>query len=164
MHARLLPALLLATLALGGCATGALDIGTADRTVTPAEAARNITLVRGRAVAWGGTIVSTKNLADRTEIEVVGYALDDQNRPRAEGTPTGRFIASHTGYLESATYAPGRQVTVIGTASGTHMGKVGEASYVYPVVTATRVHLWPKPGAPRSDPQLHFGIGIGIHR
>jgi outer membrane lipoprotein len=55
-------------------------------------------------------------------------------------------------------------VTVVGTVSETRDGKIGEARYVYPVLTATRVHLWPKESAQSSEPRVHFGIGIGIHR
>jgi outer membrane lipoprotein len=168
MHRAALPfgSLLLAgTLAvLGGCATAPLDIGAADRHVTPRAATENVAAVRDRTVAWGGVIVVTKNLKDSTQIEIVSYPLDDSNRPRTDATPTGRFLAMQSGYLETADYAPGRIVTVVGKVTETRTGTVGEAPYVYPVVAATNVHLWPRPRTERPDTTFHFGIGVGIIR
>jgi outer membrane lipoprotein len=115
-------------------------------------------------MVWGGLIVMARNLKDSTQIEIVGYPLDDSNRPRRGDNPTGRFIALHSGYLETADYAPGREITVVGKMTGTRTGTVGEASYVYPVVEASRAQLWPKPGSERPETTFHFGVGIGIIR
>lgn len=149
--------------ALAACATP-FDVGTADRTTTPQQASADIGALRGRTVAWGGVIVNARNLRDATQIEVLGYPLDRDNRPDTKAAPLGRFLALHPGYLETADYNAGRQLTVVGTITETREGSVGEARYLYPVVAATRLHLWPKEGRQPSDPQIHFGIGIGIHR
>lgn len=149
-------------LALGGCATTAFEIGTADKSLTPREAASDIARLRQRTVAWGGVIVAGKNLKDTTQFEVLGYPLDETNRPQTEAEPVGRFILVHPGYLETADYAPGRQITVVGTLSETRTGTVGEAEYVYPVVSASRIYLWPRERRERTEPSIHFGIGIGI--
>lgn len=159
---RFVPFFITVGLALGGCATPAFEIGTADKTVTPREAAGDIARLRQRTVAWGGVIVAGKNLKDATQLEVLGYPLDEANRPRTDADPVGRFLVVHPGYLETADYAPGRQITVVGTLSETLTGKVGEAEYVYPVVAASRVHLWPRERRERSEPSIHFGIGVGI--
>jgi outer membrane lipoprotein len=55
-------------------------------------------------------------------------------------------------------------VTVVGAVTGNRTGKVGEAQYIYPVVFASRLYLWPPETQHSSDPQFHFGIGIGIIR
>src|SRR5687768_15656576 len=146
------------SLVASGCATS-FDIGKADPSVTPREAAQNPALVQKREVAWGGTIVNGKNLNDNTQLEVVAYPLDDNNRPRPDGGPQGRVLIIHPGYLETADYAPGRQVTVVGVVTETRSGKVGEAPYTYPVVTATRLHLWPRETQQQqtSEPRFHFG-------
>lgn len=162
----LLPALLMivAGVLASGCATPAFEVGDADRVTTPRAAAVEPATVLNRTVVWGGLIVLAKNLKDSTQIEIVGYPLDDSNRPRRGDNPVGRFIALHTGYLETADYAPGREITVVGKMTGTRTGMVGEAAYVYPVVEASRAQLWPKPGADRPESTFHFGIGIGISR
>jgi outer membrane lipoprotein len=155
---RALPAVLALAVALGACATG-FDVGDAERGVTPRAAAENLAPLRGRVVAWGGTVVASRNLADRTELEVLAYPLDRANRPQRDAEPAGRFIAVHTGYLETADYAAGRALTAVGTVRATRAGTVGEARYLYPVLVVTRLQLWPKDPAP-SEPRVHFGIGI----
>lgn len=154
-------------LALAGCATApAFDIGQADTTLTPREAASEgeASRLQGRLVAWGGVIIAGKNLQDSTQLEVLAYPLDEDHRPRTDTDPAGRFLITHPGYLEIADYAPGRLVTVVGRLVGTHRGRIGEAEYVYPVVAADRLRLWPRAPRTRTDtePHIHFGIGIGI--
>ncbi len=158
-------AMLLAAMLLAACATP-FDIGTANRTLTPQAATGNISAARGTVVAWGGTIVSARNLKDTTEFEVLAFPLDRDNRPRLDAPPSGRFIAIHPGFVETADYAPGRELTAIGSVESTRTGTVGEASYVFPLLSINRVHLWPREAPPSSAPQstFHFGIGIGVHR
>jgi outer membrane lipoprotein len=146
---------------LHGCATP-LDIGTADRTLTPPQAIATIETVRNRTVAWGGVIVGAKNLTDKTQLEILAYPLDESHRPKQTAAPLGRFLAYHSGYLETADYKEGRLVTIIGTLVETISGNIGEAHYTYPVLTATRIHLWPVEPPPSSEPRFHFGVGIGI--
>ena len=147
----------------GGCATP-YDIGSADPRVTPHEAAQNVSGMLNHNVAWGGMIAATKNLKDKTELEVVGYPLDSGNRPDYDAAPIGRFLVIQSGYLETADYAPGRLITVVGMVTETRTGTVGEAKYVYPVVAANKLQLWPRSAGGRNEPSIHFGIGIGIIR
>jgi outer membrane lipoprotein len=151
------------TLLASGCATP-YDIGNADPRVTPVEAAKDVAGMLNHTVAWGGLIAAAKNLKDKSEIEVVGYPLDSENRPDPDAKPTGRFLVIQPGYLETADYAPGRLITVVGTVTETRHGTVGEAKYIYPVVVAGKLQLWPKASAERRDPSIHFGIGVGIIR
>jgi outer membrane lipoprotein len=160
-HAVWFVPLAVASLLLSGCAT-TFDVGTADRSVTPRAAVDNVAAVRDRSVAWGGIIVAAKNLKEHTELEVLAYPLDNNNRPKRNGEPLGRFIAVHSGYLETADYAAGREITTVGTVTATRAGTVGEAAYVYPLLATSRVYLWPKESAYRSEPSVHFGIGVGI--
>lgn len=145
-----------------GCATS-LDIGKATIDVTPQQATHDTT-VQGRVVAWGGVIVGTVNMADKTRLEVLAYPLDSHNRPQVDAKPVGRFLALYPGFLEPVNFAAGRQVTAVGTIGGTQPGTVGEARYLYPTLEASRVHLWPTPEHEASQPQFHFGVGIGITR
>jgi outer membrane lipoprotein len=150
-------------LLVSGCATP-YDIGNADPRVTPVEAAKNVPGMLNHTIAWGGLIAATKNLKDKTEIEVVAYPLDSENRPNRDVSPTGRFIVIQPGYLETADYAPGRLITVVGTVTDARTGTVGEAKYVYPVVAASRLRLWPIQSLERREPGFHFGVGVGIFR
>ena len=150
-------------LLISGCATP-YDIGHADPRITPVEAAKDVAGMLNHTVAWGGLIAAAKNLKDKSELEVVGYPLDAQNRPDSGAKPTGRFLVIQSGYLETADFAPGRLITVVGTVAETRSGTVGEAKYIYPVVVATKMQLWPKSTAERREPSIHFGIGVGIIR
>ena len=163
-HTAVLVSLSLASLLLiGGCATP-YDIGNADTRVTPTEAAKNVPGMLNHTVAWGGLIAVSKNLQDKTEIEVVAYPLDSQNAPDRYAAPTGRFIVIQTGYIETADFAPGRLITVVGAITETRTGTVGEAKYVYPVVVASKLNLWPQTHGEQREPNVHFGIGIGVTR
>lgn len=151
-------------LVLAGCATKPkFDLSDVDLNVTPTQATAQIDGVRGRKVQWGGTLISTRNLKDSTELEVLAYPLDDAGRPRLRETALGRFLALQTGYLESADYAPGRLVTIVGRIQGTRAGRVGEADYTYPILAVEQLHLWPKPEE-QTEPRFHFGVGVGIFR
>ena len=52
----------------------------------------------------------------------------------------------------------------MGLVTGTRTGTVGEAKYVYPVLKADRMKLWPPTYDGRSEPSVHFGVGVGIIR
>jgi outer membrane lipoprotein len=153
--------LIMSMLFIGGCTTP-YDIGNADPRVTPVEAAQDVAGMLNHTVAWGGLIAASKNLKNKSELEVVGYPLDSEHRPDHDAKPTGRFLVIQSGYLETVDYAPGRLITVVGTVMETRAGTVGEAKYVYPVVTASKLHLWPKLSSGRGEPGFHFGIGVGI--
>jgi outer membrane lipoprotein len=153
-----LPVLLLL---LTACASGpTFNTLGVDRLLTPQGVTANPQPATGKSVQWGGTIVSTANLQNSTQIEVLAYPIDSNGRPKTDDTAQGRFILERTGFLEPASYAAGRQVTVVGTVSGTRTGRVGEADYVYPVVTAKQLHLWPQ-GQSGSGTSTMFGFGVG---
>jgi len=158
-----MPVLLLAALLVGGCATH-FDIDAADDRITPQQVANDIKLAQNKTIAWGGTIVASKNLANQTQLEVLSYPLDKNGRPDREAKPGGRFIALHPGYLELANYAIGRVVTMTGTVTETRAGAVGEAPYVFPVLAVKTMFLWPTAEEEANKPQFHFGVGVGIVR
>lgn len=152
---------------LAACATGPdFDTSAVDKSLLPTAAAANIDTARGRTAMWGGPIINSGNYEDTSQLEVLAYPLDDDGRPRLDQPPLGRFLAQRAGYLETVDYAPGRLITAIGQVAGVRSGTVGEARYTYPVIEARQLHLWPRSEAvPRStNPQFHFGIGIGVIR
>lgn len=162
MHQKFLllaPVALLITL-LAGCATTPdFDTTGVDRSLTPRSVVAEPEVSRGKTVLWGGTILNTSNLENMTHIEVLAYPLDSSQRPLLEEQPLGRFMVEHEGFLEPATFAQGRLITVLGNIGETQSGKVGKSSYIYPVVIARQQHLWSLRD-PRS--RTNFSLGIGV--
>jgi outer membrane lipoprotein len=155
-----LPFILL--LLLSACASGPVfNNAGVDHVLTPHSVASRPQPATGRSVQWGGVILGTTNLKDSTQIEVLAYPLDANGRPLGDSTPLGRFILEQAGYLEPATYTEGRQLTVVGTVSGTRAGKVGESGYNYPLITARQLYLWPL-GQGRDGVGVGGYIGIGV--
>lgn len=144
------------------CATGPrFDDTGINKALTPAKVIQDFGAARGQKVRWGGVIISSSNLPDRTQLEVLAYPLDDDARPQGAAGPLGRFLATKSGYLETVDYAPGRLVTITGQVHDVRQNKIGEATYNYPVLAIDQAYLWPEERR-RTDPQFHFGIGIGV--
>jgi outer membrane lipoprotein len=148
-------------LLLSACSTTPKVAQDADRSTTPIQAAAADTALLNQRLQWGGVIVGTKNLADSTELEVLAYPLKKSGMPDVTAAPNGRFIAQHAGYLESADYATGRQLTVTGKLLEIRQGKVGEAAYQFPLLQADELVLWPRRNAGETKPKVNFGFGIG---
>ena len=147
---------------LAGCAsTPEFDTSQVDRSLTPQSVIAEPEISRGKIAFWGGTILDIRNLEDTTQIEVLAYPLNSSNKPMLENKPLGRFIIKHSGYLEPASYAQGRHLTVLGSISSIQSGKIGETSYSYPVLSDSQLHLWSK-SSEGGRSNVHFGIGVGI--
>ena len=127
-----------------------------NQTITPDLAVQDS--ARGAQVLWGGVIIGSVNLPDHTDFNVLFYPLNKTQRPDLEQTPQSRFIVRYAGYLETMVYAPGREITVLGSLQAAEEGKVGDAPYLFPVVKADKIFLWPVGG----DSKVRFGIGVGI--
>lgn len=152
-----------AVLLLAGCATGPrYETAGVATDLVPAEVAASPEVYRDSRVIWGGMIVATRNLAEYTELEVLGYPLESSQRPATSRSPHGRFLVRKSGYLEQVDYSPGRRVTVTGTLGENVDGRVGEAPYVYPVVQASDIHLWPEDTGVESSGRTRFNIGVGV--
>ena len=119
-------------------------------------------LAVGSPVRWGGKIVGIKNLKDKTILEILALQLDSKGRPVPGSASRGRFLAQQPEYLEPLEYAPGRLVTIDGTFSGLHNGRVGESRYRFPMVATKELLLWPrKQYRTQRDPRVNLGIGVG---
>jgi outer membrane lipoprotein len=154
--------LIASLLFLSACASAPFDLTGVDTTLTPDDAMNNPPTLQGRRVMWGGMIVNTRNLQNTTEIEVLGYPLSSTGVVQNDRPAQRRFLLVKDGYLESADYSRGRYVTAVGTINGTRPGKVDEAPYVYPVLNAERLHLWPPEQARKTEPNVGFHFGIGV--
>lgn len=100
---------------------------------------------KNRTVILGGDIFQTYNVKDGTLIEVIEKPLNRYEKPRVSDVTRGRFMARCEQYLDPAIYRKGRPITVAGRVLGEHIGKVGEAEYVYPLICCLEFHLWPEP-------------------
>jgi len=155
--------ILLVMLLLGGCATGpSYSTEGVELTVTPQQAIAEADVLRGKSILWGGIIINSSNLKDRTRLEILAYPLDSSQYPQTDSTPLGRFLLFKDGYLETVDFSPGRKVTVRGSLDGTESGKVGDTNYTYPLVRSQDIYLWSRAG--RSEPRVHFGVGVVFGR
>ncbi len=153
--------LLFTVLLVSGCATAPFDASTANLALSPQQVIDHPQQSPGKVVLWGGTILDIRNRADYTQLEILAYPLDRQQRPATQSASLGRFFIRQKGYLEPETYTQGREVTVMGTISKVEKGAIGESKYTYPVIESKQLHLWRKEDS-RSRTSFHFGIGIGL--
>lgn len=109
-----------------------------------ADAGRLPDQFEGRAVRWGGTIVAVHNEAQDTLVELLARDLGSSGRPRETDASQGRFLVRVKGFLDPGIYARDRDVTVRGTIVGREQRLIGERPYLYPVVEADTVYLWPE--------------------
>jgi len=160
MSVRLAACLALAGLVLVGCATAPLNTEAVSVTLTPDEVTSDPESAKG-TVIWGGVIVSSLDLVDRTQFEVLAYPLDSNQRPVTNKKPSGRFLLQSPDYIETGNYSPGRELTAIGTLQGITKGEIKEAKYEYPTVTLSDVHLWNRDNS-HEEPRFIFGIGLNV--
>lgn len=117
----------------------------------------------GTQVYWGGQIVKTKNLDNRTLVEVLAFPLNAEGQPPVDQAPQGPYIVEKAGFLEPREYARNRLLEVRGVHQGFTDGKVDDAAYDYPVVVGQSLKLWDGEPAPISgQPRVRPSIGVGI--
>ncbi|RYD14322.1 MAG: hypothetical protein EOP90_13995 [Lysobacteraceae bacterium] len=153
-------AIVLATLALGACATPVFrQVPTAP--VTPLEAAHEPQRHAGTAVVWGGKILDVRNLADETEVQLAVHPLDAAQRPQQSEPVLGRALVVLPGFVDPLDFPPGRFVTVLGHLDGTRTRRIGDAERALAVLQRDALHLWPV-NFPRERSRVSFGVGFGV--
>jgi len=131
---------------LGGCSIVPRELRKEiDRSISFKELKANPDAHVGRTVVLGGEIIETKNLKDRTELEILQKPLGRRDVPIEIVGSEGRFLVNHPGYLDPAVYRRGRYVTVVGEVTGERSRMIGESEYRYPIISAKFLHLWPCP-------------------
>lgn len=151
---------LLLPMVLAACASGPLEAPDDPAEQVAPRAVSGDNLPSGEQV-WGGVIAHVDNRAEATFIEVVSYPLSRQE-PQTRQSTTGRFRLRVEGFADPVDYRAGRRITGVGTVTGVEDGRIGELDYVFPVLDAHSVHLWPEREPPHSSSGVRFGIGIGI--
>lgn len=129
---------------------------------TPTQVAQAPERFGNGIVIWGGRIVQVSNFSDHSEVELLAYPLDSSQRPKASDSGSGRYIAVMKGYVEPIDYPPGALMTVNGSLAGTRAGKVGEANYVFPLVTVAQSHVWTPAELEKGRNNIRFGLGVGV--
>lgn len=130
-----------------------------DLRITPQQAVSESMALQNTQVLWGGVIISSVNLQDATQFEILAYPLTSEQRPDTEQPATGRFLAVQAGYLEISRYVQGGLMTISGSLQDKRSGRVGESDYIYPVIKIKQFHLWEKRKR-SNEPQFHFGLGM----
>lgn len=130
--------------------------------VTPMQVSQTPERYTSGEVIWGGRIVQVTNLSDHSEVEVLAYPLDGSQRPKANDSGNGRFIVAMPGYVEPLDYPSGSLITISGKLNGSRAGKVGEANYVFPLVSATQSHVWTQKEMQQGRSNVSFGVGLGV--
>ncbi|MGH8508347.1 MAG: Slp/YeaY family lipoprotein [Gammaproteobacteria bacterium] len=147
---------------LGGCASDVPLVIREPLADNPglADVQSNPKAFVNRRIRWGGSIVSTKSVANKTEVEILAKALGTDGRPEPGDASLGRFIANSGELLDGAIYSADREVTVYGVLEDVLTRNIGEHPYTYPFVQAIQIYLWPE-GHDSADAAFHFGLGVG---
>ena len=117
------------------------------RNVPPQVLSSNPAAYKGKTIILGGIIAKTTVTREGTIIEAV-FVPVDHNGYLKNRIATGRYLAvwpRSSGILDPLIYKPDKLITVAGTFSGTKPGKIGKASYTFPVITAEQIFLWKEP-------------------
>ena len=150
-------ALLLGIVAgLAGCASVPEPLrGGPQQSPDPAMVRASPEQYAGVMVRWGGVIVTVKNEAAQSLVQVVSRPLGESTRPLETDESWGRFFASISSFIDPVDYAAGREITVIGVIDGVEQHDIGTYRYSYPLVRATAHYLWPVRLPPVQDPYYY---------
>lgn len=99
----------------------------------------------GKMVRWGGSIISTQNLKNKTELTILAKPLDTYGEPVEGDRSYGRFIAVLDNFLDPAIYAAGRSITIYGRFEKLLDKKIDNFPYRYPLVNIQHLYLWEVP-------------------
>jgi len=111
---------------------------------------------KGRLIIIGGNIISAVNTEEGTYIEVLQKSLDYRGKPEETDISAGRFIIFYEGYLDTAIYSRGREITVFGKVIGKRIRTLGEILYPYLMIEGKELYLFEL----RRDIPIRFGIEI----
>ena len=147
---------------LMACATPAFKDAGNPVALVPNDVQQSADRYTGSEVVWGGRIIAVANREQTTEVDVIGYPLDRDQQPMPDAPTVGRFIMVLPGFVEPLDYPVGRHLSVAGIVSGTRPGHVDEHEYLYPLLRAREVKVWPWGFMFDKKPRIGIGIGIGV--
>jgi len=153
--------LITSALLISACASAPFNMEGINQSITPQQTIDNTALVN-KKVIWGGLIIETRNFENTSQIELLNYPLSGNGEPITSAQPQGRFIIKYNGFLEPAQYASGRWLSAVGQVQKSKTGKIGDATYQYPILKASQIHIWPESSDSDVKTRFHFGIGIRL--
>jgi outer membrane lipoprotein len=163
-HVLSLSLAMLAMLLLVGCAhvisKGVLQ--EVDTSISFTQLSKAPEAYQGKTVLVGGDVIETQNLLDKTQIVILQRPLGSRGEPGMGDVSEGRFIIQTPEFLDPAIYSPGRKLTVAGTVVGKEMRPLGEIEYTYPIIEKRELYLWPEKEPTPDEPEVRFGVGIGV--
>lgn len=127
-----------------------------DKAITPTDLFKDPDTLKGKTVMLGGVIASSINTPEGTYVEVVQKPLDYRERPEDTDISYGRFLILYDGYLDTAIYSMGREITVVGEVLGRKLQPLGEIQYPYLLIKSKELYLF----EPRRGIPIRFGIGV----
>jgi outer membrane lipoprotein len=133
-----------------------------DASVSFAQVSKDPEAYTGKTVLFGGDVIETQNLSDKTLVVVLQRPLGSRGEPSAGDVSEGRFIITTPGFLDPAIYSSGRKLTAAGTVTGKEVRPLGEIQYTYPIIEKRELYLWPEEKSASDASKVHFGVGIGI--
>lgn len=146
---------------LMGCASSPFKMEGVNQSITPQRTVGNKAYLNS-TVVWGGMIVETRNFKNSSQIELLIYPLHSNGEPIKSAQPLGRFLIKYDGFLEPAQYSSGQWLSALGKVESNVKGKIGDADYVYAVIKASQLHLWPEYEPSDTRTRFHFGIGVRL--
>ncbi len=144
------PLIIALALLIAACASPVIRqeyLQTGARNVEPDVLASHPENYKGKLVVLGGIIVNTTVTDKESVVEAIFVPVDDKGYLENAAGP-GRFLAiwpRSNGILDPMIYRRNRRITVAGTFVGTRQGKIGKATYTFPVIDALQIFLWKVP-------------------
>lgn len=151
-------ACVLFAIGLTGCASVPTELETAtndEALIDYKLAKKQQNKVVGESARWGGVIADVRNTEDKTVFEVVNFPLQRWGRPEVSDDSDGRFLAVVDGFIDPEVYKKGRAISFVGVIGKTQQGKIGEYTYIYPVLEADNHYLW-KPKAQKNHVEIDY--------
>jgi outer membrane lipoprotein len=146
---------------LAGCASGLSQRSLAKVTYTGTFKAlqENPNRFVDEIALFGGKILEANTAPASSELMVLQMPLDNNNRPDNPDQSTGRFLVRTKQFLDPAIYQKGGLLSTVGVVKGGQARAIGGLNYVYPLLEAVEIKLWPANEG--GYPRIHFGIGVG---
>jgi outer membrane lipoprotein len=146
---------------LAGCATGISRESRLKVTYTGtfSELQKTPETYTDEIIMVGGKIIETRVSSDLSELVVLQFELDNNGQPVNLDQSNGRFIVRSKQFLDPAVYQKATLISLVGKLKGSEVRAVGGFDYVYPLVEAIEIKLWPDEIQNRR--RFHFGLGIG---
>lgn len=149
--------LLAVAVLVGGCAQSAHQTGQdvldnlvpaellaqVDQSISFADLRSSPESYVGRTVLFGGNVIKSHRVKDRTEIEILQLPMVARMPSEQRSQSEGRFIAVRSGeFLDPAVIEPDSPLTVVGEVKGAVTRPLDESEYQYPLLEIKQIINW----------------------